>query len=422
MAILYNIAEAVQQSEFNVLQESFKVNANNIDELWKSKSYIDRLFKIETMTTFMEEERSSNQMNGFDATEDGETFLLDDDVEGNRKRFYTQIWTSGYKITRQTIEDQQFDGARRKHEKFLDSYYRTKEYYAAAVYSGAYLGSFFFGMKSDKKKQFDMKGRDTVDGTIDGQKQIYFHRNHISSVIASRIQSNKFYSNIDWTAGLGTIVEQTRIVLNKLAEIMTNFTDDKGNKLNLQPRQIVVGDFNWARELFGMIFGTDKNEYFGTNAKLIRPSGLNIESIVFSPYLGGLPGFEPNKPAFILQDTEANGDYRGFVWKNRLDLEIKSYLIDDNDVNVTKGRSRFGAAVNDFRSNIYCVLTDVATPPANWVMPGDINDATTYVELTPKVDFQLLSTSIPINPVKVEAKIVETEVIKTKAATKVETV
>jgi len=399
MAIIYNISEAIQQSEFNVLQESFKLNANNVDELWKDKTYISKLYTEETMSTFMEEERSSNQMSGFDPTEDGETFLLDDDSEGYRKRFYTQIWTNGYKLTKQVIEDQQFDGARRKHEKFLDSYYRTKEYFAHAMYSGSYLGTMNFGMKPGKQKAFEVKGRDTVDGSIDGAKQFFYHNKHKSSVNPTREQSNKFFASIDWT-NLSNTVEQTRIILNKIAEIMTNYTDDRGNKINLKPDQIVVGDFNWARELFGMIFGTDKNEYFGQNAKLIRPAGINIDSIVFDPFLGGLPGFENDKPAFIMRDSKAGGDYRSYVWKTRKDLEIDSYMENDNWTNVTKGRSRFGAAVNDYRSAIYCVLTDVSTAKPGWTLPSGTNDAATYTNLTTVVDFNKLSPMIPINPMQ----------------------
>lgn len=396
MAIIYNISEAVQQSEFNVLQETFKVNTNNVEELWKKESYIPKLFIEETMTTFTEEERSSNDMNGFDPTEDGETHMLDDDSEGYRKKFYTQIWTNGYKLTQQVIEDQQFDGATRKHQKFLDSYYRTKEYFAHAIYSGAYIGSTEFGMKTGKKKTFDVKGRDTVDGSIDGAKQIYFHKDHKSSVLASRVQANKFFAKVDWTGGIGKTAEQVRLVLNRLVEIARNYTDDKGNKLNITPNQIVVGDFMWARELLGMIFGSDKNEYFGTNSVLIKPMG--IDSIVYDPFLGGLPGFEQNKPAIIMQDTKLRGDYRGFVWKTRKDLEIKSYMENDNDTNVTKGRARFGATVNDYRAAMYCVLKDVTTAEANWTMPGGTNDVNTYIELGTGLDFSMMSPKIPINP------------------------
>jgi hypothetical protein len=191
MAIIFNISEAIKSSEFNVLGLSIPMLLENQVEEFEKGSKIGKLFVNKTLSGYSQSYHTSVSHGGFRPSEDMEIAKLHDWEDSYGKTFTAQTWKDSFAISQEAREDNKDLEIEGKVRDFSTNYARTREQYCAATAAGALAGSYTYG-----GKKFSAKAIDTVDGEIDGQKQLYFHKHHFTSVKVA--DANDFIFTIDF--------------------------------------------------------------------------------------------------------------------------------------------------------------------------------------------------------------------------------
>lgn len=344
MGVIINIGESLERSAFNILVEPIKMLLENEKEHFEKQSLLSEIYIIRKTDRYQEEFRSSTAMDGFSPTEDLEVAGINDFDEGYGKIFNNQIWTNSFVISKQTLEDKQDMTVNAKTVGFIKSYGRTRERFGFGMLSGALIGSLNF----DGKKVFDCKGGDTVDGTIAGAKQVYFHETHKSPVVGVADQSNKFYCSIDLTAAKAH--EKLLSVIGQVETLMGNYTDYKGNPVVVNPTKLLIPNHYKLKDVLTTALKTQYTSTMGDNGVNIQFGNWNI---LTSVYLNGLPGFTEADQAIVMIAPETNREFLGALWLDRIPLTVRGYIDEDTEANIWAGRARFGVGFNDFRAMAY---------------------------------------------------------------------
>lgn len=367
--IIFNIQESLNNSAFNILQEPIKMILENEVEAFERDSIIDKVFVMKTTDKYREEYRNTTTMDGFKPTEDMEVAGLSDFQEGYNKQFVFQTWTNSFVVSKQTMEDNQMMSIEPKAMGFIKSYGRTREQYAVNMISAA-LG----GELSDKQKELKITklsglGMDTVDGSIEGTKQQYFHNKHKGVQINGKSlveQSNKYYANLDLSNGdVGNLEERVLDVIEQVASKAKKYKDDKGNIVPVNYTRIVLGEDYRLNDILMRALKSKYGSAMGGN-------GVNLVygkyEVITNPYLSDVKGFTDADHGLILIDPQRNKEGLGAVWFDRKPLEVRSYKDEKTEANVWAGRARFGAGFGDFRAMSY-VSFGGATDNADEITP-----------------------------------------------------
>lgn len=367
--IIFNIQESLNNSAFNILQEPIKMVLENEVEAFERDSIIDKVFVMKTTDKYREEYRSTTTMDGFKPTEDMEVAGLSDFQEGYNKQFVFQTWTNSFVVSKQTMEDNQMMSIEPKAMGFIKSYGRTREQYAVNMIAAA-LG----GELSDKQKELKITklsglGMDTVDGSIEGTKQQYFHNKHKGVQINGKSlveQSNKYYANLNLSNGdVGNLEERVLDVIEQVASKAKKYKDDKGNIVPVNYTRIVLGEDYRLNDILMRALKSKYGSAMGGN-------GVNLVygkyEVITNPYLSDVKGFTDADHGLILIDPQRNKEGLGAVWFDRKPLEVRSYKDEKTEANVWAGRARFGAGFGDFRAMSY-VSFGGATDNADEITP-----------------------------------------------------
>lgn len=342
-AIIFNIGESVKLSAFNILQEPIQMLMENEKEAYEKSSILPKIYVMKSMNKYQEEYRSSTKMGNFKPTEDLEPASLTDFEEGYGKVFRTQIWTNSFVVSKQTIEDNQDMQINVTAMGFIKTYGRSRELYGHAMLVGALDGEITY-----EGKKFDCKGMDTVDGSVDGAKQVYFHNAHKSVIAGVADQSNKFRASIDLNAP--NAHEKLLSLIGTVETAMMNYTDYNGNPVLVSPSRIIIPNYYAFKDCLLTALKTQYTSVMGDN-------GVNLQygkwDVVVTPYLNGKTGFTEADQAFIMIDPNFNRENLGAVWFDRTPLEIDSYIDKGNKANVWDARARYGVGFADFRAMAY---------------------------------------------------------------------
>jgi hypothetical protein len=239
-------------------------------------------------------------------------------------------------------------------QMFIKSFGRTREQYAVN-FIAAGLGATNAALKITETSGL---GADTVDGTIEGTKQQYFHNTHKPVGYGKEgrefTQSNKFYAVIDGISNASAIAENAEeLVLDVLGQVenkMSVYKDDKGNIVPVDVDTIVLGkDYR----LNDLIMRGLKSKF----GSAMAGNGVNLQygkyKVVSNAYLSGVRGFRDEDHGVILLSSDRNREGLGLVWFDRKPLEVRSYIEDKTEANVIAGRARWGAGFGDFRAMSY---------------------------------------------------------------------
>lgn len=403
MAIIFNISEAIKSSEFNVLGLSIPMLLENQVEEFEKGSKISKLFVNKTLTGYSQSFHTSVSHGGFRPSEDMEIAKLHDWEDSYGKTFTAQTWKDSFAISQEAREDAKDLEIEGKVRDFSTNYARTREQYCAATAAGALAGSYTYG-----GKKFSAKAIDSVDAEIDGQKQLYFHKHHFTSVkvadaadfvemngyapwtvsseeatatgllpgdvYATRPQSNKFLivggdgtkgsaKGLNFlkvnptqgdTAANMAIYDQIRFLLDKIREIGHQHRDYDGKLVPLEYSRIIMPSNAKLRKAIVAALGASLTE-----GPFEGPMKGDQYELVEWAYLNGLPGFGANEFGMIIVDPSRNERELGFTLWDRVPLTVKSYLTDGNDTMVWYGRARFKADTCDPYSAVYVALGDL---------------------------------------------------------------
>lgn len=381
MAVIFNIQEAVKLSQFNVLQEPIQTLVNGQTEQWEKNSFIDKIFVVRTTDKFQEEFRTTTSMGGFRPTEDLEPPHISDFDEGYRKAFRTQIWTNSFVVSQQALEDNKGIEINAEATGFIKGYGRTREQYAFAMLAGALKGQIDF-----EGKKFDCRGADTIDGDIEGTKQIFFHNKHKAARgvhganVTTPDQSNKFYVEGGINLSEGGATAKLADIVGQVASKMQNYTNDNGEILLVNPDTVILPNHYSFKTALLTALKSDKTAAMGGNAINLIAGNYNI---VITPYLNRFDGFGEADQSFIMMDSSYNKDVLGAVWFDRVPLSIKSYIDENTGANVWSGRARYGAGFNNFRPFAYCATganaSAIAKSDADTLTPNPLDGGASLV-------------------------------------------
>lgn len=318
--IIFSEGSGLNDSIYGKSQVPIKMFIEKKAEAYEAGSIVDKIFNMNTSKNFAEKLTGMTSMNGFMPVGEGAAYPKDEMQEGYSKVLQHVTWKDSFAITEEMVEDAKLMSLRKKPAAFLAGYYRTRELFGAALLGGAFEG----------KTKIAFRGT-TFDTTANDGLAL-FHNAH-TSITGGATQSNIF-TNAFSNEALARIEAQ-----------MQGFADDNGNILSVIPDTIVIpNDADLKMEVFAAI-GADKDPNTANNGFNFTFGRWNV--IVWS-YLNQFIT-KGNKP-WMVMSSQYNEDYDGAVWYDRVKLSVKSYIDENTDDNIWKGRARLSAGFNDWRA------------------------------------------------------------------------
>lgn len=328
--IIFGKMSGLNDSIYGKSEAPIKAFLEENVKAYTDMSFVEKVFKMMSSDNYGEKLTSLTSLaQGFMPVGEGGAYPKDDRQEGYSKFMEHETWKDSFTVTKEMMEDSKLLDLNRTGAKgFIDAYALTREKYGASILVGAVNGTSttFRGMK--------------VDCTCNDGLSI-FSTAHTSATGNANVQSNKFSNEFSEDA------------LGLVETAMQNFYDDNGEVLTVAPDTIIIAnDAAMKKKVFAAI-GADKDPNTSNNAFNYVFGRWNV---ITSPYLNGLP-----KGAWILEDSKYNDNYNGLIWFDRIPLTVSSYIDENTDNNVWKGRSRFVAGCNDWRGIAVAGITGGTT-------------------------------------------------------------
>ena len=281
-------------------------------------SFVEKIFKMVDSDNYAEKFTSLTSLaQGFMPVGEGGAYPKDERQEGYSKTLEHETWKDSFTVTQEMVEDSKLlDLNRTGARGFIDAYALTREKYGAQLLIGAISGT-----------TTNFRGIE-MDCTCNDGLSI-FSTAHTSKTGNTGTQSNKFSNTFDEDA------------LGLVETAMQNFTDDNGDVLTVAPDTIVIPNNAAMKKAVFAAIGADKDPNTANNAFNYVFGRWNV---ITTPYLNGMPS-----GAWFLVDSRYNENYNGLLFCDRIPLTVSSYVDENTDNNVWKGRSRFVAGCNDWR-------------------------------------------------------------------------
>lgn len=322
MGIIFGKMTGLQDSIYGKSEAPIKAFLEENVKTYEDNSFVKSVFKEVDSDNYAEKFTSLTSLaQGFLPVGEGGEYPQDERQEGFSKVLEHDTWKDKFVITQEMIEDSKIlDLNRTGARGFIDAYNLTREKYASQLLVGAVSGI----STSFRGKSMDCRSNDGVS---------LFSTVHPSKTGNGAVQSNKFAGAFNET------------VLGQIETKMQNFADDNGEILTVSPTTIIIpNDAGLKKSVFAAI-GAEKEPSTANN-------GFNYIygrwEIIVNPYLNALIS-EDDKPFFIY-DKHYNESYNGLLFINRIPLTVSSYIDENTDNNIWKGRSRFVCGANDWRS------------------------------------------------------------------------
>lgn len=317
--IIFGKMSGLNDSIYGKSEAPIKAFLEENVKAYTEKSFVETVFKMVDSDNFAEKFTSLTSLaQGFMPVGEGGAYPKDERQEGYDKTLEHETWKDSFTITQEMIEDSKIlDLNRTGARGFIDAYMLTREKYGAAFIAGAVNGTSttFRGIK--------------VDCTCNDGLSL-FSTAHTSKTGNGAVQSNK-YAN-EFTADSLGLVETA----------MQNYADDNGDILTVAPDTIIIPNNAAMKKAVFAAIGADKEPTTSNN-------GFNYQygrwTVLVNPYLNSL-----DEKVWFLYDSKYNDAYNGLLFLDRIPLTVSSYVDDNTDNCVWKGRSRFVCGANDWRS------------------------------------------------------------------------
>jgi phage major head subunit gpT-like protein len=321
--MLFSKSSGLNDSIFGKSQEPIKLMLEQQEEAFEKNSIISHVFFEDETTNFAEKYTYETSLQDFEPTGEGGAYPRSNMQEGYSKVIEPEEWKNSFEVTQTMIEDAKMGKVKQKSNQFMQSFGRTRELFATGILNNAQNTFFTFGRNN---KRFDISA-------ADGKP--LFATDHPSKTGLGTTQSNYFGNAFSYDA------------LCLAEEAMHYFRDDDGNILNLQPDTIIIPDRARIKKLVFDAIGAEGIPGTANNSFNFQHGRWNV---IISPYLANTAGITGGTDSWYLMDSTYNEAYAGLVWLKRLELSVKSYVDEDTDNNIFKGRARYGAAPNNWRA------------------------------------------------------------------------
>jgi hypothetical protein len=327
--MLITIASGLNDTQYGKIQAPVKQYITEQDEAWKQKSMLDLLFSTETSDNFGETYGGETALGDFVPGGENASYPENSFQDGYQKLIQDIEWRDRFSVSAKMVEDVKMGKIKQGGNRFMGAYYRTREKYGADIYTKGQDTTMTFNGHT-----FDISGADGL---------ALFSTAHTSKTGGYANQSNLYDGSYSYDN------------LSKLEAYGHNIRDDEGNRLgvsydtilvpNGQSAATVAADAAQTQAIFEDLNGDGKPD----SADRAGNYHFGRWNVVVWPYLGIPTTITTSNSYFILIDSTYLKDYSAMVWQTRKDLAVKSYVDENTDANIWKGRARFAACHWDWR-------------------------------------------------------------------------
>ena len=265
---------------------------------------------------------SETAMGDFEPVGEGGDYPKTGFEDGYFRDIVNMTFKQSFSVTQELVEDCLLGTMKQRANKLVTAYGRTREKFGRILYAGGLYGT-----------TVSYKGKTFACGSADGQA--LFSKTHPNKVNGAK-QTNLYK---------GTF---TNTLLGKIETEMQNIKGDNGELLGVAPDTIWIPNDAALKDAVFSAVGADKEPTSSNNAFNYQFGRWNI---IVDPYLTAALtdlGKSSEKPFFLLDSKfiELND---GPIFQDRVPLDVKSVIDNNNDNNVWQGRARFGAGFADWR-------------------------------------------------------------------------
>lgn len=317
-----SIGSGLNGTIYGDCQVPLKAFLESRGEAFQRESLLPYLYRMEKSRHWAERYSSETAMGDFEPVGEGGDYPKTGFEDGYFRDIVNMTFKQSFSVTQELVEDCLLGTMKQRANKLVTAYGRTREKFGRILYAGGLYGT-----------TVSYKGKTFACGSADGQA--LFSKTHPNKVNGAK-QTNLYK---------GTF---TNTLLGKIETEMQNIKGDNGELLGVAPDTIwIPNDAALKAAVFSAV-GADKEPTSGNNAFNYQFGRWNI---IVDPYLTAALtdlGKSSEKPFFLLDSKfiELND---GPIFQDRVPLDVKSVIDNNNDNNVWQGRARFGAGFADWR-------------------------------------------------------------------------
>ncbi len=317
-----SIGSGLNGTIYGDCQVPLKAFLESRGEAFQRESLLPYLYRMEKSRHWAERYSSETAMGDFEPVGEGGDYPKTGFEDGYFRDIVNMTFKQSFSVTQELVEDCLLGTMKQRANKLVTAYDRTREKFGRILYAGGLYGT-----------TVSYKGKTFACGSADGQA--LFSKTHPNKVNGAK-QTNLYK---------GTF---TNTLLGKIETEMQNIKGDNGELLGVAPDTIWIPNDAALKDAVFSAVGADKEPTSGNNAFNHQFGRWNI---IVDPYLTAALtdlGKSSEKPFFLLDSKfiELND---GPIFQDRVPLDVKSVIDNNNDNNVWQGRARFGAGFADWR-------------------------------------------------------------------------
>lgn len=317
-----SIGSGMNGTIYGDCQVPLKAFLESRGEAFQRESLLPYLYRMEKSRHWAERYSTETAMGDFEPVGEGGDYPKTGFEDGYFRDIVNMTFKQSFSVTRELVEDCLLGTMKQRANKLVTAYGRTREKFGRILYAGGLYGT-----------TVSYKGKTFACGSADGQA--LFSKTHPNKVNGAK-QTNLYK---------GTF---TNTLLGKIETEMQNIKGDNGELLGVAPDTIWIPNDAALKDAVFSAVGADKEPTSGNNAFNYQFGRWNI---IVDPYLTAALtdlGKSSEKPFFLLDSKfiELND---GPIFQDRVPLDVKSVIDNNNDNNVWQGRARFGAGFADWR-------------------------------------------------------------------------
>lgn len=317
-----SIGSGLNGTIYGDCQVPLKAFLESRGEAFQRESLLPYLYRMEKSRHWAERYSSETAMGDFEPVGEGGDYPKTGFEDGYFRDIVNMTFKQSFSVTQELVEDCLLGTMKQRANKLVTAYGRTREKFGRILYAGGLYGT-----------TVSYKGKTFACGSADGQA--LFSKTHPNKVNGAK-QTNLYK---------GTF---TNTLLGKIETEMQNIKGDNGELLGVAPDTIWIPNDAALKDAVFSAVGADKEPTSGDNAFNYQFGRWNI---IVDPYLTAALtdlGKSSEKPFFLLDSKfiELND---GPIFQDRVPLDVKSVIDNNNDNNVWQGRARFGAGFADWR-------------------------------------------------------------------------
>lgn len=317
-----SIGSGLNGTIYGDCQVPLKAFLESRGEAFQRESLLPYLYRMEKSRHWAERYSSETAMGDFEPVGEGGDYPKTGFEDGYFRDIVNMTFKQSFSVTQELVEDCLLGTMKQRANKLVTAYGRTREKFGRILYAGGLYGT-----------TVSYKGKTFACGSADGQA--LFSKTHPNKVNGAK-QTNLYK---------GTF---TNTLLGKIETEMQNIKGDNGELLGVAPDTIWIPNDAALKDAVFSAVGANKEPTSGNNAFNYQFGRWNI---IVDPYLTAALtdlGKSSEKPFFLLDSKfiELND---GPIFQDRVPLDVKSVIDNNNDNNVWQGRARFGAGFADWR-------------------------------------------------------------------------